>query len=229
GGQLREHLAGSVDPARLPQVVIRLRALPRNRGGQENREALPQPVLTAQQGRGAGGSGKYTPAGSGAPTPLGVVGCAIPFLIGTGLIFFILSKILWPGSTDLSGVPSPWDFLFFVLYLFEGASFAAGLVFLFAGHALMRRHGPGRGPGKSPGLTRAAHLAVVYLLIAWWPQDNFYRLAAKHDWPLQAALVYAFNIPLMLAAVLLAFYVTRTPPSPFDFEQAGESDGVSVR
>ncbi|MFE2878141.1 AMP-binding protein [Streptomyces roseus] len=229
GGQLREHLAGEVDPARLPQAVIRLRALPRNRGGQENREALPQPVLAGKPGRGAGGSGKYTPAGSAAPTPFGVVGCGIPFLIGTGLIFFILSKIFWPGSTDLSGVPSPWDFLFFVLYLFEGASFAAGLVFLFAGRALMRRHGPGAGPGRSPGLTRAAHLAVVYLLIAWWPQDNFYRLAAKHDWPLQAALVYAFNIPLMLAAVLLAFYVTRKPPSPFDFEEAVDRDGASAR
>ncbi|MFF3651649.1 AMP-binding protein [Streptomyces sp. NPDC002181] len=229
-GELREHLAGKAGPAQLPQVVIRLRALPRNRGGQENREALPQPVLTGKQGPGgAGGSGKYTPTGSGTPTPFGIVGCGIPFLIGTGLIFFILSKIFWPGSTDLNGVPSPWAFLFFVLYLFEGASFAAGLVFLFGGRAMMLRHGPGAGPDQSPGLTRAAHLAVVYLLIAWWPQDNFYRLAAKHDWPVQAALVYVFNIPLMLAAVLLAFYVTRKPPSPFDFEAAGDRDGTSVR
>ncbi|MFI6146789.1 AMP-binding protein [Streptomyces sp. NPDC051109] len=227
GGQLREHLAGKLPRARMPQSVIRLRTLPRTRAGQENREALPQPVLTAKPGRGgaAQGSGKYTAAGGGAPTPFGLVGCGIPFLIGTGLLFFVLSKIFWPGSTDLSGVPAPWAFLFFVLYLFEGAAFAAGLVFLFGGRALMLRHGPGR----SPGFTTAAHLAVAYLLVAWWPQDNFYRLAAKHDWPVQAALVYVFNIPLMIAAVVIAFYVTRKPPSPFDFEEADAPGGSSHR
>ncbi|MFJ3914079.1 AMP-binding protein [Streptomyces vinaceus] len=226
GAQLREHLAGEVPRVQLPQVVVRLRTLPRNRGGQEDREALPRPVAAGKPGGGgAGGSGKYTSTASGAAAPFPLVGCGIPFLIGTGLIFFILAKILWPGSTDLDGVPNPWAFLFFVLYLFEGASFAAGLVFLVGGRAMMLRHGP----GQSPGFTRAAHLAVVYLLIAWWPQDNFYRLAAKHDWPLQAALVYAFNIPLMLAAVVLAFYVTRKPPSPFDFEAADDRGGPSAR
>ncbi|MFF4851500.1 AMP-binding protein [Streptomyces sp. NPDC001194] len=217
GGRLREHLEGKVPRAEIPQAVIRLRALPRNRGGQENREALPQPVLAGKTGQGgAGGSGKYTAVGDATLTPAGRVGCGIAFLVFTGLLFLLLSKIFWPGSTDLGGVPNPWAFLFFVLYLFEGASFAAGLVFLFDGRAMMRRHSP----GGSPGLTAAAHLAVTYLLIAWWPQDNFYRLAAKHDWPVQAALVYVFNIPLMIAAVVIAFYVTRKPPSPFDYEEA---------
>ncbi|MGW8781716.1 AMP-binding protein [Streptomyces sp. NPDC055796] len=226
GGQLREHLAGKLPRTQVPHAVIRLRTLPRNRGGQENRQALPQPVLTGKPGQGgAGGSGKYTAAGGGTPTPLGIIGCGIAFLVGTGLFFLLLSKIFWPGSTDLGGVPNPWAFLFFVLYLFEGASFAAGLLFLFGGRAMMLRHGP----GGSPGLTTAAHLAVAYLLIAWWPQDNFYRLAAKHDWPVQAALVYVFNIPLMIAAVVLAFHVTRKPSSPFDFYEVGDPGGPSAR
>ncbi|MFI5670005.1 AMP-binding protein [Streptomyces sp. NPDC051704] len=216
-GRLHEHLAGKVPRAQTPQAVIRLRTLPRTRGGQENRQALPQPVLTGKpDGSGAGGSGKYTAVGDATLTPAGRAGCGIAFLVFTGLLFHLLSKIFWPGSTDLTGVPNPWAFLFFVLYLCEGASFAAGLVFLFEGRAMMRRHSP----GGSPGLTAAAHLAVVYLLIAWWPQDNFYRLAAKRDWPVQAALVYVFNIPLMIAAVVIAVYVTRKPPSPFDFEEA---------
>ncbi|MCC0094203.1 AMP-binding protein [Streptomyces flavotricini] len=228
GGRLREHLAGKVPPAQVPQAVVRLRTLPRNRGGQESREALPQPVLTGKPGRGgAGGSGKYTATGAATFTPAGRAGCGIVFLVVTGLLFFLLSKIFWPGSTDLTGVPNPWAFLFFVLYLFEGASFAAGLVFLFDGRAMMRRHSP----GGSPGLTAAAHLAVVYLLMAWWPQDNFYRLAAKHDWPVQAALVYVFNIPLMIAAVVVAVYVTRKQPSPFDFDEVEVEDagGASAR
>ncbi|MEV6580821.1 AMP-binding protein [Streptomyces sp. NPDC051582] len=218
-GQLREHLVGKVPRTQVPQAVVRLRTLPRTRAGQENREALPQPVLTGKPGGGgAGGSGKYTATGAATFTPAGRAGCGIVFLVVTGLLFFLLSKIFWPGSTDLTGVPNPWAFLFFVLYLFEGASFAAGLVFLFDGRARMRRHSP----GGSPGLTASAHLAVVYLLMAWWPQDNFYRLAAKRDWPVQAALVYVFNIPLMIAAVVIACYVTRKPPSPFDFEETGD-------
>ncbi|MEV6731189.1 AMP-binding protein [Streptomyces sp. NPDC051364] len=216
-GQLRSHLAGKVLPTWPPSAVVRLRTLPRNRAGQENREAVAQPVLPVKPGQGsaAPGTGKYAAAGRGTlPTPLGLIGCGLPLLVAAGLLFFVLSKIFWPGSTDLGGVPSPWAFLFFVLYLFEGAAFAAGLLFLFKGRAWMVRHGRGQGSG----LTTAAHLAVVYLLVAWWPQDNFYRLAAKQDWPLQAALVYAFNIPLMIAAGIVAAYVTLKPPSPFDFD-----------
>ncbi|MFE6844953.1 AMP-binding protein [Streptomyces sp. NPDC057686] len=217
GGELRAHLAGKVLPARTPSAVVRLRTLPRNRAGQEDREAVAKPVLPAKPGQGsaAQGAGKYAAAGRATlPTPLGLLGCGLPLLVAAGLFFFVLSKIFWPGSTDLGGVPDPWAFLFFVLYLFEGAAFAAGLLFLFAGRALMVRYGRGQGRG----LTTAAHLAVAYLLVAWWPQDNFYRLAAKQDWPLQAALVYAFNIPLMIAAGVVAAYLTLKPPSPFDFD-----------
>ncbi|HZX37397.1 MAG TPA: hypothetical protein VFF37_03500, partial [Streptomyces sp.] len=58
--------------------------------------------------------------------------------------------------------------------------------------------------GRPRGLTTAAHLAIVWLLASWWPQDNLYRLAAKQDWPRQAALVYTFNVPLMIAAGVVA-------------------------
>lgn len=54
--------------------------------------------------------------------------------------------------------------------------------------------------------------------MAWWPQDNLYRLAAKQDWPRQAALVYTFNIPLMIAGVVVAAYVIAKPPKPFDVD-----------
>ncbi|KIF06091.1 hypothetical protein PL81_09485, partial [Streptomyces sp. RSD-27] len=124
----------------------------------------------------------------------------------------LVTDLIWPGSTDLTGVPGPWSFLFSVLYFFECAAFAAGLLFLCAGRKRMRHPGPGR------RWTAAAHLAVAYLLMAWWPQDNLYRLAAKHDWPRQAALVYAFNVPLMVAGLVVALYLTRRPASPFDFD-----------
>ncbi|MFD8980913.1 AMP-binding protein [Streptomyces sp. NPDC059564] len=210
---LRAHLEGRVPPAGTPSHLIRLRVLPRTRAGQEDRAGLPQPPKSPPPapapGPGRARSGKASTAASGELPS----GCAVGCLgLVLGVAAMILTGWLWPGSTDLTGVPGPWAFLFFVLYLCESAAFAAGVIFLFGGRKRMARQGRGR------ALTTAAHLSVSYLLIAWWPQDNFYRLASKHDWPRQAALVYAFNIPLMIAALLVVCYLLRGPRSPFDFD-----------
>ncbi|MCF3183976.1 AMP-binding protein [Streptomyces polychromogenes] len=199
---LRDHLAGRVPEAGSPVRLVRLRTLPRTRAGQEDRAAVPQPP---EPGARPAGSGKYgSPAGGETPGCFGFGCAAVPLAV----LALFATDLIWPGSTDLTGVPGPWSFLFSVLYFFECSAFAAGLLFLFAGRSRMRRPGPGR------GLTTAAHLAVVYLLLAWWPQDNLYRLAAKQDWPRQAALVYTFNIPLMIAAFIVAVYLTRRPAAP---------------
>ncbi|WP_327411854.1 AMP-binding protein [Streptomyces sp. NBC_01233] len=211
--ELRDHLAGKVLREEIPRTVIRLRALPRNRAGQEDRAALPLPILPAAAAKGGGGStsGKYGAATAGEGLPASCAGgCGG---VGLGFVALILTNLLWPGSTDLTGVPQPWAFLFSVLYLFECAAFGVGVVFLFGGRARMRSRGRGR------RITAAAHLAVSYLLLAWWPQDNLYRLAAKQDWPRQAALVYAFNIPLMIAGAVVAAYLVAKPADPFDFDE----------
>lgn len=210
--ELRGHLAGKVPREDIPRGVVRLRALPRDRAGREDRDALPLPILPAASAKptaSRSGSGKYGAAGGGEASSSCAVGCAgIALAVATTA----LTDVFWPGSTDLTGVPAPWAFLFFVLYLFEAAAFSAGVLFFFGGRERMLRQGRGR------ALTTAAHLAVVYLLVSWWPQDNFYRLAAKQDFPRQAALVYAFNVPLMIAGLIVALYVTRKPASPFDFD-----------
>uniref|UniRef100_A0AAU2K055 AMP-binding protein n=1 Tax=Streptomyces sp. NBC_00049 TaxID=2903617 RepID=A0AAU2K055_9ACTN len=213
--ELRDHLAGKVLREETPRTVIRLRALPRNRAGQEDRDALPLPILPAGPVRRGGGksakSGKYGAAGAPAAgvSPSCAGGCGGIVL---GFVAMLLTFFIWPGSTDLTGVPQPWAFLFSVLYLVECFTFGAGVVFLLRGRAWMRHHRRGH------TLTTAAHLAVAYLLLAWWPQDNFYRLAAKQDWPRQAALVYTFNIPLMIAGLIVAAYVVSKPSDPFDFD-----------
>jgi hypothetical protein len=115
----------------------------------------------------------------------------------------VLTGVFWPGSTDLTGVPQPWATLFVGLYVIEVAAFAVGVGFLLFGRQPMIRQ------GRSPALTTLAHLAIVWLLVSWWPQDNSYRLAAKNDWPQQAALVYTFNVTLMVAAAIVMIYATR--------------------
>ncbi|GAA0287856.1 hypothetical protein GCM10010302_27770 [Streptomyces polychromogenes] len=200
--ELRAHLARELPGAEAPARLVRLRALPRTRAGQEDRAALPQPP---RPGARPARSGKYG-AGPGGELPgcFGFGCAALPLAVLT----LLATDLIWPGSTDLTAVPGPWSFLFSLLYFFECSAFAAGLLFLFAGRKRMPRPGPGR------RLTAAAHLAVAYLLMAWWPQDNLYRLAAKHDWPRQAALVYTFNVPLMIAGAVVALYLTRRPAAP---------------
>lgn len=226
GAELRRHLAGRLPGAMMPSAVVRLPRIPRDRAGREQRSALPMPP-----GRGAGEGDGEDPRGGGSgkygakygrryvwrdsgPNIAGWANLIFFMVVGLVLVAgftMILTLIFWPGSTDLHGVPNPYATLFFLLYMCECWAFAAGLWFLFAGRSRMRRHGR-----RGPRITAAAHLAIVYLLAAWWPQDNFYRLAAKQDWPRQAALVYAFNIPLMIAAAIVAVYASRPPLSAFD-------------
>ncbi|WP_186768203.1 AMP-binding protein [Streptomyces qinzhouensis] len=191
---VRAHLAAALHPAEIPGTVVRLTALPRTGAGRLDRTALVLPAARTAPVRAAGGKGGELTRDE----TLRVLGA---FAMGLGLLLpIVLTEALWPGSTDLTGVPQPWAGLFVGLYVAEFLAFAAGAGFLVAGRALMPRR------AASPGLTTATHLAIVYLLVAWWPQDNFYRLAAKNDWERQAALVYAFNIPLMIAAGVVAVW-----------------------
>jgi hypothetical protein len=202
--EIRVHLTGEVPDAEIPASVVTLRALPRNRAGKIDRGALPLPA----QGTGSGRtSGKGGGASAGPEGFLYGMGCAM--LIVALPLGAVLTDVFWPGSTDLTLVPTPWSWLFRGLYLAELLAFSVGLAFLLAGRPLMRRQ------GRSRGLTTAAHLAIVWLLVSWWPQDNFYRLASKYDWERQAALVYVFNVPLMIAGAVVAVYATRGPdPGP---------------
>ncbi|AWZ06148.1 MULTISPECIES: AMP-binding protein [unclassified Streptomyces] len=213
GGAVRRHLAGRLPDAEMPRTVFRVHRIPRDRAGREQRTALPLPAIRALGGS-TYVSSKYQPQSTAGGTAVFAFFCGVALLV-LGAFAMALASVLWPGSMDLTGVPNPYAALFFLLYLFESWAFAAGLLFLVAGRSRMRRHGR-----RGPRVTAAAHLAIVYLLAAWWPQDNFYRLAAKQDWPQQAALVYAFNIPLMIAAGIVALYASRPPLSAFDMDQA---------
>ncbi|XVS61827.1 AMP-binding enzyme [Actinosynnema sp. CA-299493] len=179
--------------SRIPRAVIPLDSLPRTSSGEVDLEGLPLPVLP---GRAMGGKGAWS---DGDVTPRGGL-----YLGGiVAVLAFLLTDLIWPGSTDLSAVPQPWAGLFTGLYVAECLSFGAGIGFLSAGRGRVT------GLGRSPWLTTSAHLSIVWLLVAWWPQDNFYRLVAKNDWGRQAALVYGFNITLMIAAAVLVVFAAR--------------------
>jgi hypothetical protein len=189
GGRLRSR--------RVPRAVIPVDSLPRTSSGEVNLADLPLPV---QSGLAAGGKGALADLGNG--VPFGLV--MIPVAAVVALAAFSLTDVFWNGSTDLSVVPQAgFRRLFTVLYVVECVSFGLGISFLFCGYLRLSRL------GRPRGLTILAHLSIVWLLAAWWPQDNLYRLADKTDWARQAALVYGFNVTLMIAAAILVVFVVR--------------------
>lgn len=190
--ELRSFLAGSVPSRRIPAAIVPVRSLPRV----VDYAALPLPVLREHAAGGKGGARPQRDGPDGA-TAAGVAGGTLFF----AFLAFVLTDVFWPRSTELSGVPQPWATFFFILYVCECLSFGLGIAFLVYGPGLMARR------GRPRWLTALAYPAVAWLLTAWWPQDNFYRLAAKTDWPRQTALVYVFNISLMVAAAVVAAYV----------------------
>lgn len=196
-GSVRAALTGLVPAADIPGTVVRLGKLPRNADGKVDRRALPLPA--ARTGSGGKGGGTDEPFGTEA-----ALGCLVPAL--AAVLSFVLTHVFWPGSTDLTGVPGPWSTLFVLLYLLESLAFAAGVAVLLTARARMVARG-----GRN-ALTTAAHLSLVWLLASWWPQDNLYRLASKTDWPRQAALVYVFNVSLMIAAAVVAVWAARARP-----------------
>lgn len=193
---VRAHLRGDVPDDEIPARVVPLPALPRDRAGRVDRTALPRPPRNSDPVSGKGGgsmkSVDFAVVLRWVLLPVVALGAAV-----------VLTDVFWPGSTDVTAVPGPWAGLFRGLYAAEWLAFAVGVTFLVNGRPMMARQ------GRSPALTTAAHLAIVWLLVSWWPQDNFYRLAAKTDWPQQAALVYLFNVSLMIAGLLVAIYTAR--------------------
>ncbi|MET7711553.1 AMP-binding protein [Streptomyces sp. NPDC005407] len=189
---VRSHLTGAVPTADIPRTVVPIKSLPRNRAGKVDRKALVKPPVRSAA------SNKSGSKGGGPLTSEDRATAGLAVALPVAIMSFFFTDVIWPGSTDLSLVPDPWAWFFRGLYLAESLALAAGVGFLIGGRRLMSSR------GRPRGLTTAAHLAIVWLLASWWPQDNLYRLAAKQDWPRQAALVYTFNVPLMIAAGVVA-------------------------
>ncbi|MEV6978397.1 AMP-binding protein [Kitasatospora sp. NPDC093806] len=216
GWSLTAHLVGRLPAGEAPAAVVPLPELPRTRAGKLDRGALPLPAPAghtaprrARGGKGYGGKGAGRRPGDpdrdgAAAWGCGAAALAVPFAVAA----WMLTQLLWPGSTDVSLVPSPYDAFFRVLYLFEWASFGLGMAWLFVGAAVIGRL------GRPIGLSVAAHLSVFWLLAAWWPQDNLYRTVDRSVWSNEVWLVYVFNIALMVAAGVVVRFLAWRPTDP---------------
>ncbi|GAA0670996.1 hypothetical protein GCM10010193_23960 [Kitasatospora atroaurantiaca] len=209
---LRSYLSEQLPESLVPEAVVPLQALPRTRAGKLDRPGLPLP---APRGHGESFSGKaarpggaeaggYRAGSGGSEVPRGTLWAVLT--ITFGVLASALTEVFWRGSTEVSAVPSPWAGLLRLLYICEWLSFGAGMAFLFLGRRILDRH------ARPTGLTSRTLLAVAWLLGAWWPQDNWYRVSRHADWPRQVALVYGFNVTLIIAAVVVVRFLAWQPP-----------------
>jgi acyl-CoA synthetase (AMP-forming)/AMP-acid ligase II len=201
---LRAYASARLAAGLIPKGVATVDALPRTRAGRVDRSQLPKlaPPGWARSSPAGGKAGVRRDPGASGPRAFGWV---VLTVLGTAAAL-VLTNTFWPGSTDLSEVPGPWSTMFAILYVCEALSFGLGVAFLFLSGRLIS--GAGRGWVRRV----AGRLAITWLLVAWWPQDNLYRLASKTDWPRQALLVYLFNVSLMVAAVVVVWFI-RVPSS----------------
>lgn len=218
--------AGKVDRAGLPLPTAR----PLDAAGPGRKAGVPlgKTRASALKGRSAAGKAGWRAVAAGsAVAGSAVAGSAVAGSAAAGsvaaaaprqrgwvrltLVFavlaYVLAQVMWPGSTSTSGIAQPWAAFFHLLHLIEDLAFGLGVAFLLLGRPRLARFG--RGPGR----TTAAWLSISWLLAAWWPQDNLYRVTSASDYPAQVGLTYGFNVTLMIAAwVVLCFL--RPPGRP---------------
>ncbi|MFJ6623464.1 amino acid adenylation domain-containing protein [Kitasatospora sp. NPDC091335] len=204
GWSLSQYLRSRLQGRSVPDAVVPVPELPRTRAGKLDRAALPLPAPPGHDTRRSGGGGKFGGAG-GEDAPLG---CGVALVVAFGALFALLTTdAFFPGSTDLSAVPHGYRAGFRLLYLCEDLAFGAGLAFLSFGLPPLLRQ------GRPLWLSLPTHLAVGWLLLNWWPQDNLYRLTSATDWPRETAMVFAFNVSLMLAALVVVVFLLCKPRS----------------
>ena len=116
-----------------------------------------------------------------------------------------LGQVIWRAPADAMQ-PSGGQLPFFIaLSVVEGLLFGLGVAFLVFGYPLVRNIV--RGPN---GFTWAAYLSVAWLLVSWWPHDNFHRVTPHEDFGGLLGIEYSFHLTLMAAGAIVAYYFIRS-------------------
>ena len=108
---------------------------------------------------------------------------------------FLLSRVIWP---DVAGMPEPTSaqlpFLIGV-GIVESLGFGIGIAFIISLWPFMR----GRGTGDW-----LAYISAAWLLVSWWPHDNFHRVMAMGDYWQLIRLEWGFHFTLIVAGIIVA-------------------------
>lgn len=113
----------------------------------------------------------------------------------------VLGPILWHRA---EGMPEPSGGLlpfFIVLSVIEAITFGLGISFLAFGLPLVRKVADG-----PRFLTWATYLGIGWLLVSWWPHDNFHQSMGGNDMVGLLYLEYGFHVTLIIAGLIVAYF-----------------------
>ena len=90
--------------------------------------------------------------------------------------------------------------LFLIPLIAEAVAFGLGISFLFFGYPQVKAFAP-----VSKGASRAAHLALSWLLLNWWPHDSLHLFIGESMNGL-LALEYGFHFTIIVSGLILIAY-----------------------
>lgn len=112
---------------------------------------------------------------------------------------FLLSNILWIAPED-SLQPSIELIPFFIIYsTIDSIAFGIGMAFLIFGF-------PSR---KNSSLSVFTYLSVAWLLVSWWPHDNFHRTLEHNNFVGLLYLEYGFHFTLIIASTIVLMFFLK--------------------
>ncbi|MBV9159702.1 MAG: hypothetical protein JO019_03865 [Candidatus Kaiserbacteria bacterium] len=113
---------------------------------------------------------------------------------------FALTPVFWPTPAGMAMPSSAQMPLLIGISVIESIAFGIGLAFLYSLWPFVR----GRGTGDW-----LVYLSAAWLLISWWPHDNFHRVMAMNDFSQLIRIEWGFHFTLIVAGVLVASFVWK--------------------
>lgn len=123
-----------------------------------------------------------------------------------GLPAFYLGPKLWPPSPMMNPTPAQLPF-FMLISLVEALVFGLGIAFIFYGKSIISS-----APAASKSWATSAYLGISWLLVSWWPHDNFH---IHNGLDMQGLLYieYGFHLTLIISSLAVAYYFLMLKPT----------------
>jgi len=128
-----------------------------------------------------------------------VIAIALPIAI----VAFMLGRIIWPDPIGWAGPDATLIPHFIFISALESISFGLGIAFAILGWLKFRAQ------IVSDRLSLAVFVAVVWLLVSWWPHDNMHRANAIENFGRLLRIEYTFHVTIILAGFIIALYFWR--------------------
>lgn len=123
---------------------------------------------------------------------LGIIILSVPVMA--------LGPMIWPSAAD-APVPTPVQLGFLIaISIIEALLFSTGLVFLLFGFDVVKR-----APAALKRVGWMFYASAAWMLLSWWPHDNFHRSINESELQKLLYIEYGFHFTLIVAGLAVAY------------------------